>query len=137
MGSLYLNDKSLKKRSRDGRNQFLNVNCFIPNGSLKEVTRLNYRNERYEDSPMFNDLEISKINDDLKITLVNNYKIMKKMINKAINVYVVGGDVSYTKMFLDEVVVVDNIPSANIVLFTGGRCMSRPLWRGRWQIHEF
>ena len=42
------------------------------------------------------------------------------MDNKSIKVYVVGGDNSYTNLFLDKIEIVDNIPDANIVLFTGG-----------------
>lgn len=40
--------------------------------------------------------------------------------NKTIKVYVVGGDVGYVNLFLDKIEIVDNIPEANIVLFTGG-----------------
>ena len=42
------------------------------------------------------------------------------MNNKIIKVYIVGGDTSYSNLFLDKIEIVDNIPSADIVLFTGG-----------------
>ena len=46
----------------------------------------------------------------------------KEMIeeNKTIKVYVVGGDIGYTNLFLDKIKIVDTIPEADIVLFTGG-----------------
>jgi len=42
------------------------------------------------------------------------------MNDKTIKVYIVGGNTSYTGLFLDKIEVVDDIQSANIVLFTGG-----------------
>lgn len=42
------------------------------------------------------------------------------MDNKLIKVYVVGGDTSYTNLFLDKIGIVSEIKDANIVLFTGG-----------------
>lgn len=42
------------------------------------------------------------------------------MNNKLIKVYVVGGDTSYTNLFLDKIEIVSEIKDANIVLFTGG-----------------
>lgn len=42
------------------------------------------------------------------------------MDNKLIKVYVVGGDKSYTKLFLDEIKIVPKIKEADVVLFTGG-----------------
>ena len=42
------------------------------------------------------------------------------MNNKIIKVYVVGGDIGYTNLFLDKIEVVENVSSADIVLFTGG-----------------
>lgn len=42
------------------------------------------------------------------------------MDDKIIKVYVVGGDNSYTRLFIDEIRVVKDIKDANIVLFTGG-----------------
>lgn len=42
------------------------------------------------------------------------------MNNKAIKIYIVGDDRSYANLFLDKIEIVTDIPSANIVLFTGG-----------------
>ena len=42
------------------------------------------------------------------------------MNNKLIKVYVVGGDTSYTNLFLDKIEIVSEIKDANVVLFTGG-----------------
>lgn len=42
------------------------------------------------------------------------------MDNKLIKVYVVGGDTSYTNLFLDKIEIVSEIKDANVVLFTGG-----------------
>lgn len=42
------------------------------------------------------------------------------MGNKLIKVYVVGGDTSYTNLFLDKIEIVSEIKDANVVLFTGG-----------------
>lgn len=42
------------------------------------------------------------------------------MDDKIIKVYVVGGDNSYTRLFIDEIRIVKDIKDANIVLFTGG-----------------
>lgn len=42
------------------------------------------------------------------------------MDNKLIKVYVVGGDNSYTRLFIDEIRIVKDIKDANVVLFTGG-----------------
>lgn len=42
------------------------------------------------------------------------------MDDKLIKVYVVGGDNSYTRLFIDEIGIVKDIKDANIVLFTGG-----------------
>lgn len=42
------------------------------------------------------------------------------MNNKAIKVYIVGDDRNYANLFLDKIEIVTDIPSANIVLFTGG-----------------
>lgn len=42
------------------------------------------------------------------------------MDDKLIKVYVVGGNNSYTNLFLDEIKIVEDIRDANVVLFTGG-----------------
>lgn len=42
------------------------------------------------------------------------------MEDKIIKVYVVGGDKSYTNLFLDKIEIMSEIKDANIVLFTGG-----------------
>lgn len=42
------------------------------------------------------------------------------MDDKLIKVYVVGGDNSYTRLFIDKIGIVKDIKDANIVLFTGG-----------------
>ena len=42
------------------------------------------------------------------------------MNNKLIKVYVVGGDTSYTNLFLDKIEILSEIKDANVVLFTGG-----------------
>ena len=75
---LYFNDKSLRKRSYKNRGSFVNVNSFIESGKDFTVKRLYYKEEKYEESSMFNDLEYNKINDELKEILINNYKIMKE-----------------------------------------------------------
>jgi gamma-glutamyl-gamma-aminobutyrate hydrolase PuuD len=45
-------------------------------------------------------------------------------MNNKISVYIVGGDESYTGLFLDEIKIVSKIEDANIVLFTGGEDVS-------------
>lgn len=42
------------------------------------------------------------------------------MKNKIIKVYVVGGDISYVNLFLNKIEIVEDIPSADVILFTGG-----------------
>ena len=42
------------------------------------------------------------------------------MNDKTIKVYVVGGDNSYTRLFIDKIKIVEDVKDANIVLFTGG-----------------
>jgi len=74
----YFNDESLRKRSFDNRGLFMNVNSFIESKNTTKVDRIYYKGEQYEDSPIFNDLEDSSINDELKVILINNYKFMKE-----------------------------------------------------------
>lgn len=42
------------------------------------------------------------------------------MKNKLIKVYIVGGDTSYTRLFIDDIKLVSTIKEADLVLFTGG-----------------
>ena len=74
----FLNDKLLRKTSFQNRGIFTNVNSFIGASYNKLVNRIYYKLEQYEDSPFFNDLENDLINDELKLILIDNYKIMKE-----------------------------------------------------------
>lgn len=74
----YFNNKSLKERSFKNRSKFINVNNFIGEDSNLVTNRIHYKNSNYEDSSMFNDLEVGLINDELKEILKSNYEIMKE-----------------------------------------------------------